>query len=71
MAIRRKDRPQYLAVLNEVKGLTYFGYTEKVISAAQKKGKPVTQSQVYRIISGQFKDWALLNEIKEVLAEEI
>lgn len=71
MAIRRKDRPQYLAILKEVKGLTYFGYTDKVISSAQKKGMPVTPLQVYRVVSGQLKDWTLLNEIKDVLAEEI
>jgi len=71
MAIRRKDKAQYLAQLQEVKGLTYFGYSDKVISAARNIGMNVEALQIYRVVSGQLKDWNLLRLIHHVLSEEI
>ena len=71
MAIRRKDRPEYLAQLAEVRQNTYFGYGDKVFAEAQKVGHPVTYKEIYRVVSGQLKSWEILNIIKTVLAEEI
>jgi hypothetical protein len=71
MAIRRKDRPEYLVQLAEVRQNTYFGYGEKVFAAAQKSGNQITHKEIYRVVSGQLKSWEILNLIKAVLAEEI
>lgn len=71
MAIRRKDRPEYLAKLEEVRGLTYFGYGDKVQSAAKLAGMDLCHHQIYRVVSGQLKNWEMLNIIQQVLLEEI
>jgi hypothetical protein len=71
MAIRRKDRPKYLAKLEEVRGMTYFGYGDKVQAAAKLAGMDLCHNQIYRVVSGQLKNWEMLNIIQQVLLEEI
>jgi hypothetical protein len=71
MAIRRKDRPQYLAELNEIRQNTFFGYADRVVDNCRKSGREVNRKVVYRVISGQLKDQFILDKIKTVLAEEI
>jgi hypothetical protein len=71
MAIRRKDKEKYLAQLQEVKGLTYFGYSDKVISAARNIGMEVEPIKIYRVVAGQVKDWNLLKLIHHVVSQDI
>ena len=67
MAIRKRDRNQYLIDLNEIKGMTFWGYSKLVVAEAEKNGRSIDEKTVYRIVSGQLKDRNLLETIKTIL----
>jgi RNA:NAD 2'-phosphotransferase (TPT1/KptA family) len=67
MAIRKKDRPQYLEDLRQVKQMTFWGYSKLVVEEAKKTGREIDEKLVYRVVAGQFKDRHILETIKIIL----
>lgn len=67
MAIRQKDRVQYLEDLRQVKEMTFWGYSKLVVEEAKRNGREVSEKTVYRVVSGKFKDRHLLETIRIIL----
>lgn len=67
MAIRKRDRVQYLADLKEIKEMTFWGYSKLVVAEAERIGRKIDEKTVYRIVSGQLKDRRLMETIKVIL----
>lgn len=67
MAIRKRDRIQYLADLKEIKEMTFWGYSKLVVAEAERIGRKIDEKTVYRIVSGQLKDRQLMETIKVIL----
>jgi hypothetical protein len=67
MAIRKRDRVQYLADLKEIKEMTFWGYSKLVVAEAERIGRKIDEKTVYRIVSGQLKDRQLMETIKVIL----
>jgi hypothetical protein len=67
MAIRKKDRAQYMSDLKEVKESTFWGYSKLVVAESERKGRKIDEKTVYRVVSGQLKDRQLMETIKVIL----
>jgi len=67
MAIRKKDRVQYMEELSEIKEMTYWGYSKLVVKEPERKGRNIDEKTVYRVVSGQLKDRQLMETIKVIL----